>query len=386
MKHKQKKTQAKVVVPKLPKIKDYLDTSNLGIMLVSHRAMQEIYSNSGKLARSNEFQVHYWFLNFRFTASDNSIIDVAIPTVYYNYAQTVSSATIDFDLKDVIAMSKAVEPVHNMLCTQILESGIQSKIEDIIGSKVEAISMDYGSIHKHPGSSKHQSFSGTDLAKEADEPGVVYPLKDATLTPNFAGIMALDSNTCNIARYEYRIATGTLGEDIEYDNGMCATFVADEKHYPSEVEKLVGKLPTQDSYELYDNMKENTFTDKFKLIAEELLTVFSPMTKFINPDNLDEKITHVIKTVGNTYNREHLGEYIIKDKSELKSKSVYELNRLRKILSYKVKNTIISSYMTSKDVLLESVMKLHDEYMDNIEDIKLEEEYYELLGQGYGAY
>ena len=46
-----------------------------------------------------------WSLVFRKIFKDNSIMDVTIPLVIYNYAQIVTSVTVDFEGKDMIKMS-----------------------------------------------------------------------------------------------------------------------------------------------------------------------------------------------------------------------------------------------------------------------------------------
>lgn len=267
-------------------IKDQSSPSNHGIILISDQAMQDIYTKSGALAERNEFQTHYWFLNFRHIASDNSILDIAIPTVYFNYKQTVSGAHIDFEMKDVAELSAKLLPVHNMKVNELLAGNIKTELENYFNVSFQAMSVDVGSIHRHPGSSRHQSFSGTDLAKSPTDHGVVYPLGSASDNkPNFAGIMAIDSGVCNVAHYEYRTANGTLGTDIEYSKGRCCAII-----YRDKVTNPLSIVEQMFSPPVNNYIKENSSLVSaldHTLLAEMLLKIgFKPFTDTVRPENL----------------------------------------------------------------------------------------------------
>lgn len=272
-------------------IKDQSSLSNHGIILISDQAMQDIYTKSGTLAERNEFQTHYWFLNFRHIASDNSILDIAIPTVYFNYKQSVSGAHIDFEMKDVAELSAKLLPVHNMKVNELLAGNIKTELENYFNVSFQAMSVDVGSIHRHPGSSRHQSFSGTDLAKSPTDHGVVYPLGSASDNkPNFAGIMAIDSGVCNVAHYEYRTANGTLGTDIEYSKGRCCAII-----YRDKVTKPLSIVEQMFSTPENNYIKENSSlvsTLDHTLLAEMLLKIgFKPFTDTVRPENLTAKVS-----------------------------------------------------------------------------------------------
>ena len=279
-----KTTSQQTTLPTL--IKDQNSPSNHGIILISEQAQQDIFTKSGPLAERNGFQTHYWFLNFRHTASDNSILDIAIPTVYFNYKQSVSGAHIDFEMKDVADLSTKLLPIHNMKVNELLAGGIKTKLENYFNVSFQAMSVDVGSIHRHPGSSKHQAFSGTDLAKSPTDHGVVYPLGSATDNkPNFAGIMAIDSGTCNVAHYEYRTANGTLGTDITYSKGRCCAIIYKDRtpRQLSIVEQMFTKPTNNYVKESQSLLSELDHT----LLAEILLEInFKPFTDTVRPENL----------------------------------------------------------------------------------------------------
>lgn len=267
-------------------IKDQSCHSNHGIILISEQAQQDIFTKSGLLAERNEFQTHYWFLNFRHIASDNSILDIAIPTVYFNYKQSVSGAHIDFEMKDVADLSTKLLPIHNMKVNELLAGNIKTKLESYFGISFQAMSVDVGSIHKHPGSSKHQAFSSTDLGKSPLDHGIVYPLGSATDDkPNFAGIMAIDSGSCNVAHYEYRTGNGTLGTDITYSKGRCCAIIYKDRdpRQLSIVEQMFTKPTNNYVKESQSLLSELDHT----LLAEILLEInFKPFTDTVRPENL----------------------------------------------------------------------------------------------------
>ena len=133
-----------------PALKDTKSKSNQGIILMNDEDIQAILSKSGEHAKTNEYQVHYWSLVLRHKAADDSILDICIPTVYFNYKQTVSMAHIHFDLSDVDDMSDAVLPIHNMKVKEILDSGIITKLEANFGITLEPLGVNISSLHCHP--------------------------------------------------------------------------------------------------------------------------------------------------------------------------------------------------------------------------------------------
>lgn len=287
--NKQMKVTSMTPKKTVSRIKDYVDPANQGIILIRQEAMQSIFNNSGPNAKSNEFQVHYWALNLRFRAADTSILDIAIPTCYFNYPQEVTSAHIDFELKDVIDISAKVQPLHNMKVNELQASGLISRLEDLLGITFDQSSVPFNSIHRHPGSRKHQSFSGTDLCKDPAEPGVVYPIKTADNDmPNFAGIMTIDSGICNIAHYEYRTVNGTLGKDIEYTEGGCSALITEHINENSEVQNILQVPSIDPNYAVINETVHTGIVDSIHQLFEQ--TQYQPSTDAINPANVKTKV------------------------------------------------------------------------------------------------
>jgi len=133
-----------------PAFKTCKDAGNQGIVLFNSADLKSIRDKSGPLTKQNEYQVHYWALVFRHKAADDSILDIAIPTTFFNYEQTVSSAHIDFELTDVDDVSDAVLPIHNMKAREILDSNFKNQLEARFGVKFEVFSSPLSQSHKHP--------------------------------------------------------------------------------------------------------------------------------------------------------------------------------------------------------------------------------------------
>lgn len=87
-----------------------------------------------------------WSLVFRKVFKDNSIIDVAIPLVIYNYPQKVTPVTIDFKGEDMIKMSEATKELAQAKAKQLLV-----KLPDKFKTDFnEVILTPYMTLHRHP--------------------------------------------------------------------------------------------------------------------------------------------------------------------------------------------------------------------------------------------
>ena len=87
-----------------------------------------------------------WSLVFRKIFKDNSIMDVTIPLVIYNYAQVVTPVTVDFEGKDMIKMSEITKELAMAKAKQLL-----SKLPNESKTKFnEVILTPYMTLHRHP--------------------------------------------------------------------------------------------------------------------------------------------------------------------------------------------------------------------------------------------
>ena len=87
-----------------------------------------------------------WSLVFRKIFKDKSIIDVTIPLVIYNYAQIVTSVTVDFEGKDMIKMSEITKELAMAKAKQLL-----IKLPNEFKTNFnEVILTPYMTLHRHP--------------------------------------------------------------------------------------------------------------------------------------------------------------------------------------------------------------------------------------------
>ena len=106
----------------------------------------------------------------------------------------------------------------------------------------------YGIASKQKLKYKQQGFSGTDLDRNVNDTGIVYPLKEADgLQASFSSIVDHENGDTILAHSEYRLARN-VPDNIEYIKGICFTvvnqdFITDNS---TEAEELLGIAPYMD--------------------------------------------------------------------------------------------------------------------------------------------
>lgn len=330
---KNSKSNKKTNTPALPKhvdkIIDTVNKNNMGIILKDHMVMQDIRTKSGPIADSCEYQVHYWAAIYRITNNvDNSILDICIPTCYFNYKQQSTSGHIDFELVDVEAVSVQVKPIHNMKINDLDRLGFKDRLAELFEGQDVSIEMtesDYNTIHKHPGGSRRnsydgQGFSGTDLCKNhLQETGVVFPLSSGDKKPNFAGIMAHDGGSGywdkstpinNVSNYEYRLVSGAITDDpnsrVTYSKGMCVAYIREPEVKQTFFKSLFVPTPESGYYKTKDIDPADS-ADFFNALAEIWDNLdFTQSTDLVIPSNVTEKHSRTgfnYKHNGNKHNK-----------------------------------------------------------------------------------
>lgn len=121
----------------------------LTIVLYDHKDLDKVRKDSGKLAKSSEYQCHYFAL-VRTEKTDNATVHIVVPLVYYNYKQQVSFATIDFNMNDVTEIAKKLEKVARLQAkraTLILKEVPYTMLDN---AEVSYKLTYYNNIHRHP--------------------------------------------------------------------------------------------------------------------------------------------------------------------------------------------------------------------------------------------
>lgn len=117
------------------------------VTLWKQETLNEITKNSGELAKTNEYQVHYWALNLESNFEDGSKLVIQVPTVIFNYPQKVAPASIDFSLKDVEEASEQLKEWATQEALKAKEAFHKA------GYKLEnftATSVSLNTLHRHP--------------------------------------------------------------------------------------------------------------------------------------------------------------------------------------------------------------------------------------------
>lgn len=275
------------------------DLKHHGIILQKHNIIQSLYTQSGPNAKTNEFQMHYWMLVFRHQFEDGGFFDIAVPTCYFNYEQFVTAAHVDFEMKDVSELSAKLVPLHNMISNQILATDFQATLEAIFGVTFEPLSVDVGTLHRHPGSSYSQRFSGTDLDANETHHGIVFPLRSGVDKPSFSGILAIDSAECNVAHYEYRLVNGSYDtKDLTYVKGRCLAITQNNTYVAPEltaIQRFFGQ--TVQSAPLKTKSDSSLVPQDLIDQLESLISILpDPNIQCVRPENVKTKVYPAAKT------------------------------------------------------------------------------------------
>lgn len=316
--------------PKVTRIFDKKDKRNIGILYWKQETLEKLTELSGPLAASNEYQIHYWALVARQKFEDGSILDIAFPTAIFNYEQEVSSAHIDFELRDVKEVSDAIQPIHNVVTNQLLPQ-LQIIFKDM---NVEYLSVPMNTMHRHP--TGVSSFSGTDLKKDHEkDTGIVFPLQSANETPSFSSIIY--NNPVRMIHSEYRIATGNTEEEsgINYREGRCGTYVKGKVLSVSAAEKFLG-ITAKDTTSLVTKDSELS-----NICLEGILAGihYEPNTQFVKAENVKKKTYSYYKTTKPQGSFSSVDSIINYSETLIRSCTIPRLKEIATILDEYLKNT-----------------------------------------------
>ena len=121
--------------------------ANAGVAYYNQKNIDEVNEEMGVAReRDLEAQVHYSAVTFRKTFEDASFIDINVPILYFNYKQTVTSASIEFDLKDVQEINIALIDVIQQKADQCLKEN-----SFLVEEGFEPMITNYHTLHSHTG-------------------------------------------------------------------------------------------------------------------------------------------------------------------------------------------------------------------------------------------
>jgi len=154
----------------ITKPSDGTDEKTLNIVLFKQSFLNNLANQCVPVAGGAEFQVHYRALQIVIAKEGIGRIVYTIPTVFFNFNQTVTSGSVDYDLVEVDKISKELQPESMAVANQIATLFPKAFFEGN-GFTVSFKEDEVGSIHRHPGDF---SFSSIDLDNNPKHPGVIY--------------------------------------------------------------------------------------------------------------------------------------------------------------------------------------------------------------------
>lgn len=267
----------------IERITDVKDANIFGIHLTTQNALDSFQEKSGmKGPYSVEYQHHYWAAVGRMEMA-GQILDVAIPMVMFNYPQRVSGSSVKFDMAQVEDMSIQLTELA-VAKTKEFMTVCGAEMTEKFGFKWNYVPTH--TLHVHPG--RLSSFSGTDYDKNPNDPGIVYPLSEATNQASFSSIMCHSGSRAELIRTEYRLFTGTHTGKKSYRHGKCISYVKRDRKENGPIEAMfVGNKATEESYVFKDGFIQDQGDDLVKMLADIFdKSGFEPSTDFILEKNI----------------------------------------------------------------------------------------------------
>ena len=186
------------------------DPETLSTVLFSQAKLNEIATMCLPEAGGSEFQVHYRGAQFIVQKPDSNMRMVwTVPTYFFNMPQKVSTASVDFNLDEVAAISDQLAPMSFEMTKKIAEAFPVAFFE-AQGFTVSVRELEMGSIHRHPGAF---GFSTTDMDNKVNEPGVIFRNRGCDDKVQVDSVMHIPGKICNIHVTETRVVTVKTAED-----------------------------------------------------------------------------------------------------------------------------------------------------------------------------
>jgi hypothetical protein len=232
-----------------------------------------------------EFQAYYYALNYRKTFNDNSIWEVHIPILFFNFPQEVTAGSITQPGKDTLGLIQDISDSHRNEAIEISKQLKVFSALEAMGLEPSISSMH--SIHRHPDSLS--VFSSVDYGKGLTETGLVYPLAEGEANQsNYASILLMSNDRARLGRTEFRIFN-RIDDTLAYEKGRLIAFTKSNCFY-SDSERFFKLDNCYENLEIFqDEIKEPTLVDFpiLKTIEDIWLSSdFIPSTKYVLPENV----------------------------------------------------------------------------------------------------
>lgn len=186
----------------------------------------------------------------------------------------------------------------------------------------------YGLVSKNKLNYRQQGFSGTDLDRNVDDTGIVYPLKQADgFQASFSSIVDHEKGDTILAHSEYRLAHN-VPDNIEFIKGICFSVIHQEPviEKSTEAEALIGIAPyiniLKESYLVAEPSTKEFNKEYFKKYDELLENLDFEPVFIIDDKNLSKK--EVKTTIFSSIGKDSLGTTLtLWDKLEKEDMSLW---------------------------------------------------------------
>lgn len=218
-------------------IKDRFDNNKLSLFLVNQSSLDAITAICQPVAQGSEFQIHYRALVVRIK-SDTLEFILTIPTLFYNFKQSVSTSSVHYHLSDIDNVAKSLQNISHEKCNELLSLPIFHAIQSL-PFDIDIYESNCGSIHRHPG---RFGFSSIDLNKDPSDPGVVYRNKNATDFIQTDSIIYINTQAqTELFLSESRVVD--VATDNDYTSGSY-----------TEIPTLSAILQTESAHNIYSEL------------------------------------------------------------------------------------------------------------------------------------
>jgi len=241
--------------------------STLNVVLYSQKLLNQVRDLGLPAAGGAEYQVHYRGLQLIFKHQETGQRMVfTIPTVFFNFSQEVTTASVSFSLDEVSEISNQLIPVSDQLVAKFAEAFPKEEFIER-GFELEARELEMGSIHRHPGDF---GFSTIDRDNKAENPGVIFRnavAEDKIQTDSVMYIPSTNTPT-KIVVTETQVVNVNLledgGIDGTYTEMPTMTFIVQD----AEVDENVPVIKMYDEFFRTPDSNESGVNEEAKNIFD----------------------------------------------------------------------------------------------------------------------
>jgi len=200
----------------LTKPTDTKDYTKISLVFFDQDVMNSISNICQPVAGGSEFQVHYRALIIRGISKVGEELVISIPTVFYNFKQSVTTGSVNYHLDDILEAAELVKEESQAKAQEILQ---KAPLLQNLGQLFESYNIyesNSGSIHRHPG---RFSFSNIDKNNDPSSPGVIYRNRTAENHIQTDSVIFLGSDT-----EVYTTETFVVNVQPSEDGGVAGTY------------------------------------------------------------------------------------------------------------------------------------------------------------------